>query len=116
MEIEYSKNFQEKFAPQILEECKKINLETIKEIYCRLNLLTTWYHVDMKIGYVRPIDYHLCYNDTKLAVSYNPKAILYLLHDVSLCNDCEKVLIRACIKDDECYFCNNFQNYNIYSA
>lgn len=103
------------FVNQAYEECKKLPLNIVLLIYAELTRLRAWYHFDIKFHYMPEIDYRLNYNETKLIVTYNPITILRLLHDVTICQDCNRELINECVKDDECYFCNNFKNYKIYS-
>lgn len=98
-----------------IEEFQNIPKNTILAIYTQLIRTTSWYHFDIKFNYMNNIDYRLNHNEKKLVVTYNPKTILRLLNDITVCKDCNHQLIKECIKNDECYFCNDFANYNIYS-
>lgn len=103
------------FINKAFEECQKIPLSTVLLIYAELTRLRAWYHFDIKFHYMPQVDYWLNYNERKLVVTYNPSTILSLLDDITICHICKHELINKCIKNDECYFCNNFANYKIYS-
>lgn len=103
------------YINKAFEECQKIPLNAVLLIYAELTRLRAWYHFDIKFHYMPQVDYWLNYNERKLVATYNPYTILRLLGDVTICDNCNHELINECIKNDECYFCNDFVNYNIYS-